>query len=160
MPKNITKQIAKQVFRSAYNTGDLDYSSRLTGGRTEQHHKDATDINKILAQFMDTGIMPQTNPNPQYGDVSEFNFQDAQNEIAKAKTLFEELPEHVKANFENEPYKFLNFAQDEKNHDQMVEWGLANTPITHTEDNALPSGATTQVEAKAPESLDSDTVAT
>jgi phage internal scaffolding protein len=84
---------------------------------------------------METGIMPPTNTSPQYGDVSGHNFQEAQNQIALAKTLFEELPEHVRSRFENEPYKFLQFAQDENNYDQMVEMGLANA--IPSEDNAL-----------------------
>jgi hypothetical protein len=127
-------------FRSTYNTGTLDYGITHTDGKTEQHHKNACDINLILAQFMETGIMPPTNTSPQYGDVSGHNFQEAQNQIALAKTLFEELPEHVRSRFENEPYKFLQFAQDENNYDQMVEMGLANAPTFTLEDEALPSG--------------------
>ena len=46
---------------------------------------------------METGIMPQTKANPQYGAVSEVDFQEMQNTLATAKTLFEELPEQVKA---------------------------------------------------------------
>ena len=122
-------------FRSTYNTGTLDYGITHTDGKTEQHHTNACDINLILAQFMDTGIMPPTNTSPQYGDVSGHDFQEAQNQIALAKTLFEELPEHVRSRFENQPYKFLQFAQDENNYDQMVEMGLANA--LPTEDNAL-----------------------
>ena len=128
-------------FRSTYNTGTLDYGITHTDGITEQHHTNACDINLILAQFMETGIMPPTNTSPQYGDVSGHNFQEAQNQIALAKTLFEELPEHVRSRFENEPYKFLQFAQDENNYDQMVEMGLANAPQSLVKDNALLSSA-------------------
>ena len=56
--------IKKQTFRSAYNLGNEDYSQSFNDGLTEQHHTDTCDINKILAQFMETGIMPQTNANP------------------------------------------------------------------------------------------------
>jgi hypothetical protein len=122
-------------FRSTYNTGTLDYGITHTDGITEQHHTNACDINLILAQFMETGIMPPTNTSPQYGDVSGHDFQEVQNQLAHAKTLFEELPEHVRIRFENQPYKFLQFAQDENNYDQMVEMGLANA--LHHEDNAL-----------------------
>ena len=110
---------------------------------------------------MDTGILPtSTNNDPQYGDVSEHDFQEVQNQLANAKTLFEELPDPVKAQFDNKPFKFLHFAEDPKNMDALVEMGLANAPQLITEDNALPSGATAQAEAKAPESNDSETVAT
>ena len=130
----MTKKTQPQ-FRSAYNAGTKNYGITATDGITEQHHAKSCDINLILAQFMDTGIMPQTKLNPQHADVSQHNFQDAQNQIALAKTLFEELPEHVRNKFENQPYKFLQFAEDENNYDQMIEMGLINAP--HPEDNAL-----------------------
>jgi hypothetical protein len=120
----------KQKFRTAYNTGNENYSElHNDDGLTEQHHAETCDINKILAQFMETGIIQHsTNQDPQYGDVSEHDFQEVQNQLANAKTLFEELPDPVKAQFENKPFKFLQFAEDPKNMDSLVEMGLANAP--------------------------------
>ena len=74
---------------------------------------------------METGIMPQTKANPKYADVSEVDFQDMQNTLATAKTLFEELPEQVKARFNNEMHTFLNFAENPDNLQEMEEMGLA-----------------------------------
>ena len=48
----------------------------------------------------------------------------------------------MRSRFENQPYKFLEFAQDENNYDQMVEMGLANA--IPTEDNALQTGSNSQ----------------
>ena len=117
--------IKKQTFRSAYNLGNEDYSQSFTDGLTEQHHTDQCDINKILAQFMETGIMPGTNANPQYGDVSDVDFTLMQNQLATAKTLFEELPEQVKARFNNEMHTFLHFAENPDNLPELVDMGLA-----------------------------------
>ena len=117
--------IKKQTFRSAYNLGNEDYSQSFTDGLTEQHHKDTCDINKILAQFMETGIMPQTNANPKYGDVSDVDFTQMQNQLATAKTLFEELPEQVKDRFNNEMHTFLHFAENPDNLPELVDMGLA-----------------------------------
>lgn len=117
--------IPKNTFRSAYNLGNENYSESFTDGMTEQHHTASCDINKILAQFMETGIMPQTKSNPQYADVSNVDFQEMQNTLATAKTLFEELPEQVKDYFNNEMHTFLNFAENPDNLPQMEEWGLA-----------------------------------
>jgi hypothetical protein len=64
---------------------------------------------------METGIMPQTNANPQYGDVSDIDYTQMQNQLATAKTLFEELPEQVKARFNNEMHTFLHFAENPDN---------------------------------------------
>ena len=118
--------VPKNTFRSAYNLGNEDYSETFTDGITEQHHTDQCDINKILAQFMETGIMPNPkHANPQYGDVSNVDFQEMQNTLATAKTLFEELPEQVKARFNNEMHTFLNFAENPDNLQEMEEMGLA-----------------------------------
>jgi hypothetical protein len=117
--------IPKNTFRSAYNLGNEDYSQSFTDGLTEQHHTDTCDINKILAQFMETGIMPQTNANPQYADVSDVDFTQMQNQLATAKTLFEELPEQVKARFNNEMHTFLHFAENPDNLPELVDMGLA-----------------------------------
>jgi hypothetical protein len=117
--------IKKQTFRSAYQLGNEDYSQSFSDGLTEQHHTDTCDINKILAQFMETGIMPQTNANPQYADVSDVDFTQMQNQLATAKTLFEELPEQVKARFNNEMHTFLHFAENPDNLPELVDMGLA-----------------------------------
>ena len=132
----MTARIRKHTFRTAYDTGTANYSESFPEGLTEQHHTDSCDINLILAQFMETGIMPnQKIQNPQYGDVSEHSFQEIQTQLANAKNLFEELPEHVKQQFEHQPFKFLKFAEDPKNLPHLVEMGLANAPTP--EDNAL-----------------------
>jgi len=125
-------------FRSAYDLGDEDYSLQALDGITEQHHSDSCDINKILAQFMETGILPSTTKEPQYGDLTEsgLQFQTAMYQIARAKSLFEELPENIRTRFDNEPHKFLVFAENPNNLDDMIEMGLINAPAS-TEDEAL-----------------------
>jgi hypothetical protein len=123
--------VRKHTFRSAYNVGSEDYSELHdpNSGLTEQSHKNECDINLILAQFMETGLMPNMKNNkPQYADVSDIDFQNIQNQLANAKTLFEELPQHVKAQFDNEPFKFLQFAENPKNNQALVDMGLANAP--------------------------------
>jgi hypothetical protein len=123
--------VRRHTFRSAYNVGTQDYSEihNPKHALTEQSHKNECDINLILAQFMETGLMPNMKQSkPQYGDVSEIDFQDIQNQLANAKTLFEELPEPVKAQFDNEPFKFLQFAENPENNQALVDMGLANAP--------------------------------
>jgi hypothetical protein len=130
----MTTRIKKHTFRTAYNLGNENYSeTHANDGLTEQHHANDCDINKILSQFMETGILPQTtNRDPVYGDVSEHDFQDVQIQLANAKSLFEELPDTVRAQFDNEPFKFLHFAEDPKNLDALVDMGLATAPKKDT----------------------------
>ena len=122
--------IKKHIFRTAYNKGNGNYSeTHNDDGLTEQSHAPSCDINLILAQFMETGIMPNMKQStPQYADVSGIDFQDVQIQLANAKTLFEELPDLVKAQFDNEPFKFLKFAENPENNTALVEMGLAHAP--------------------------------
>ncbi len=142
--KEITKKhvlsgnFQKHYMRSAFSERKPS-SIICDDGITEQHHTDQCDINKILAMYMKTGVLPPLDPNAQYGDLSEFDYQSMQNQIANANSLFEQLPENVRYRFGNEPYRFLNFVQDEKNYDELVEMGLANNvPNASPEDEALP----------------------
>ena len=158
--------IKKHTFRTAYNLGNENYTEKHDEvGLTEQHHADTCDINKILAQFMETGILPtSTNNDPQYGDVSEHDFQEVQNQLAEAKSLFEQLPDPVKAQFDNEPFKFLHFAEDPRNLEALVEMGLANAPIkgslepssTQAED----ANSGTEIASDKPDTGASETVVT
>ena len=160
--KQITKKhvlsgnFQKHYMRSAY--GEAKPSRIICDdGITEQSHTESCNVNTILATYMKTGMLPPIDPNAQYGDLSEFDYQSMQNQIANANSLFEQLPENVRMRFGNEPYRFLNFVQDEKNYDELVAMGLANNPPTASmEDEALP------VTDAAPEEqvMSDDTVAT
>ena len=134
----LSNNFMKHNMRSAYSKPKR-VTVQCDDGLTEQHHTDECDVNKILATYMKTGILPPVDPNAQYGDLSDFDYQSMQNQIANANSLFEQLPDNVKNKFGNEPYRFLNFVQDENNYDELVEMGLANNiPTTSPEDEALP----------------------
>ena len=146
----------KHNMRSAYQVGEPT-TIICDDGITEQHHSPECDVNNILATYMKTGIIPDVDPNAQYGDMSEFDYQSMQNQIANAKSLFEQLPEGVRYRFGNEPYRFLNFVQDEKNYDELVKMGLANNvPDASPEDEAIP----VTDEAPKEQVMGDDTVAT
>ena len=151
----ISSNFHKHQMRSAYSEPK---SSTIIcdDGITEQHHTSECDVNTILATYMKTGILPPIDTNAKYGDMSDFDYQSMQNQIANANSLFEQLPENVRYKFGNEPHRFLNFVQDEKNYDALVEMGLANAPTASPVDEALP------VSDAAPKEqvMSDDTVAT
>lgn len=97
---------------------------------TKQSFKDECNINKIMEKFQKTGAMNHYAKHaPSYGDATPCELHDAQNIIANANTMFEELPSNIRKKFENDPAKFLEFVQDEKNHDEMVELGLKESNL-------------------------------
>ncbi|AXL15277.1 internal scaffolding protein [Microviridae sp.] len=95
--------------------------------RTQQHQKDETDINKIMARYVKTGVIDHINKHQAYyGENTGIEYQDAMNLLIKADEVFMELPSKVRKFFENDPAKFLEFTENPKNADKLVELGLAH----------------------------------
>lgn len=93
---------------------------------TKQSQKDDCDINLIMARYVKTGVLDhQRAHGGEYGYASADTFNESMQIVAKGKTMFEELPSQIRTKFENDPAKFLDFVQDNKNIDEMAEMGLA-----------------------------------
>lgn len=89
-------------------------------GRTKQSFKDETDVNLIIAKHTRMGTLSHLEQwGGQYGDFTGFDFQEAQNQIARANTMFEQLPASVRNKFKNDPSKFLEFVDNEENRDNL-----------------------------------------
>lgn len=94
--------------------------------RTQQHTKDQCDINHIMKKFQKTGQLPLIQRTPFYDDFS--NPQDYKQSVEilmKASQQFDNLPSNVRKRFNNNPAKFLEFVNDEKNLNEMRELGIA-----------------------------------
>ncbi len=91
-----------------------------TDGRTKQSFKDETDVNKIIARHARMGTLSHLEQwGGQYGDLAGFDFQTAQNQIAKANTMFEQLPAEVRREFHNDPAAFIEYVNDPENKDDL-----------------------------------------
>lgn len=95
---------------------------------TRQEFADECDINKLMAQYEKTGILP-ANLNaaqPQYIDVSDIpNLAEAHEILQAATTAFMRLPAVTRREFDNDPIRFVNFASDPENLEKLREWKLA-----------------------------------
>lgn len=92
---------------------------------TRQEFKDECDINTIMAQYIQTGEFFHLNESaPQYLDCTGEDFRSAMDYVAGAFSMFEELPSKVRAQFDNDPATFLDFASQEKNRPELAEMGL------------------------------------
>lgn len=95
-------------------------------GRTRQSAKAECDINNIMSRFQKTGVFDFTTRKlPSYGDVTGVQFDSAMQLISEARAMFGDLPASVRAEFDNDPAAFLDFASDPANADALVEMGLA-----------------------------------
>lgn len=100
---------------------------------TRQEFKDQVDINVMMANYESTGDFPIDvlgNREPKYVDFTVYpdNLMDYMNMMRNAEEAFMRLPASVRTTFDNDAARFVEFASDEKNLDQMVAWDLAKAP--------------------------------
>ena len=98
---------------------------------TEQSHRDETNINNIVKRHgMDLIAKTAALSTPEYimDDDPTNDFMEAMLIVTKAQQTFEQLPSELRAKFENQPAKFMDFIHNPENIDQMVEMGLVNAP--------------------------------
>ena len=111
--------------------------------RTKQSFKEECDINNIMARYVKTGVLEfAARHQPQYGDFTGYDFQTAQDTVAKGKTMFAELPAQIRERFENSPAKFLDFVSNPANEAEAVRLGLATACATPPAPATVPPAAT------------------
>lgn len=95
--------------------------------RTQQHFKDETDINKIVARAIQTGdaTVFTAAERGSYYDCSTFSdYQDALQVIADIDEDFFSLPSSLRRHFNDDPDAYVAFMADPQNYDKAVELGL------------------------------------
>lgn len=136
-----------RLIRSAYSEKPQVQFRSTDKGRTKQSFKDECDINTIIRRFLKTGVVEFTAKHePRYGDCTGLEYTKAMQTVAAAKSLFMDLPAALRARFENEPAKFLDFVQDDRNREEARELGL----LKPQEPTPAPE-ATSPAPAPAPE---------
>lgn len=95
--------------------------------RTKQSFQAECDINNILKRYEKTGQLPDLiKQDPRYGDFADLpSYQEALHLVEMAQTQFAALPVQVRDRFGNDPQKFLAFAENGLNGEEMVKMGLA-----------------------------------
>lgn len=114
-------------------TANLPRVRKETPGKpmTRQSFKEECDVNTIMGKFRETGFVDHIQVyKPVYEDFSNaVDYQTALNQVRAAQELFESLPARVRARVENDPGKFIEFAENDENAEELAELGLKN-PIT------------------------------
>lgn len=84
-----------------------------------------TDINRIVAQFHRTGVLPDGFAEGVFEDVSAIgDYRDAVERVRLAELEFMKLPPQVRSRFENDPLRFVEFAVEPANRKEMEAMGL------------------------------------
>lgn len=92
----------------------------------QQQFREECNINSIMKRYQVTGVIDHIAKHEgHYGDISPMSFHEAQNTIATANSMFEELPSSARKQFKNDPSIFLEYVQDPANADSLRDMGLA-----------------------------------
>lgn len=95
--------------------------------RTSQEFKDDSDINTIVERFGITGQLPDPGSvkAPLEGDFHEiYDFQSALNVVRAAEESFMQMPADVRAEFKNDPGRFVDFVNNPANRARAEELGI------------------------------------
>lgn len=96
---------------------------------TKQEFLQETDINNILKQYSQSGMIKHMRANAEAGGYQDLpdpqDFQDSLHQVEAARASFMSLPSRVRARFENDPVQFLEFVADPANAKELVDLGLA-----------------------------------
>jgi phage internal scaffolding protein len=106
--------------------------------RAQQHHKDECDINVILERFGKTGQMPVNAISGTYGDFSGVHdYHTALNAIIASESEFAALPGQLRARFDNEPSKLIEFLDNPENKAEAQKLGLIAPTSSNNEPVAV-----------------------
>lgn len=97
----------------------------LDKSRASQEFREEVDINTITTRFGLTGELPSGVPMVLQGDFTNaLDFRSAMNLVVAARESFDAQPAHVRARFDNDPHKFLEFTSRVENLDEAIKLGL------------------------------------
>jgi len=93
----------------------------------QQQFKDECDINNILRQFNVTGQLPEATLSPKYGDFSGISdYKTALDRVIAADEEFMNLPATLRARFDNDASKLIEFLEDDQNRLEAEKLGLVD----------------------------------
>lgn len=111
----------------------LDCQKAIEEGRdiilVEQAHRETSDINYIINKH-GIDLIQQTSllrsSEFRFDDVTGNDFTEAMFIVTKAQQQFDQMPSKIKKRFNYDAAEFLDFVQNPKNSEALVEMGLAN----------------------------------
>ncbi|UDN67710.1 internal scaffolding protein [robinz microvirus RP_101] len=141
-------------------TGELTYLPSMT----KQEFQFECDINNVIKSFSQTGMFKHVSSRASQGAYEDLpdgaDFQEALNEVHRAREAFMTLPSKLRSRFGNDPAEFLAFTHDPGNLDELRSLGLANpaplppppvvVTLAPTEGTGGDGGAPPVAGAKAP----------
>lgn len=104
----------------------------FTPSRTQQQFKEECDVNNILRNYVNTGVLNHVSSvAPEFGDFSNVpaDYGEALALIEKSNEEFMKFPSEVRERFDNKPVNLIKFLQDENNREEAEKLGLINKRV-------------------------------
>lgn len=124
------------TFKTFYNRLDKSFNSVNSGtifsdvSLTDQSQAYDADINNIMVDGYVPGAKKVCSTRrPMFGDFTQCTQEklaDSLNTVKKAESDFNNLPSDIRAKFDNNPLKLLEFVNNADNYDEAVKLGLCN----------------------------------
>lgn len=93
---------------------------------TQQSDAAETDINVIMKRYGPSGQLPNVQQQPIYGDFTgDLSYRTMVEKIKAADEAFQDVPADIRGRFENDPARWIDFVNDEKNLPELRRMGLA-----------------------------------
>lgn len=122
--------MSKRFLRSAFNydvkeASDAASVAIVGPSLTVQSMAEDADLNVIMHRFGITGRFPDNPRVPVYADFSEVtDFRSALAAVEAARAAFMEYPASLRARFDNDPQRLLEFVSDGRNMAEAQALGL------------------------------------
>lgn len=98
--------------------------------KTKESFAKECDINQIMLKYQRTGAVSHVNRHgADYGFATSMDFSESMRVVKKAQDMFDDLPSSIRSRCGNDPAAFLDFVQDDKNKDELIELGLVEAPL-------------------------------
>jgi len=109
---------------------DTDFAVRNDDpSKTQQSDARDTDINVIMKRYEQTGQLPAALGSPLFGDFTNApDYRQAVEAVNTAHEAFMQIPAKVRAQFNNDPQQFIEFATNPANAEELLKMGLAKAP--------------------------------
>ena len=93
--------------------------------KTKQSFAKEANINNIMAQYVKTGVLPQGQRKPMFGDFSSGEeLQSIMDRVVSAELQFSSLPSDLRNRFNNSAVSLLDYLADPQNEAEAIELGL------------------------------------
>lgn len=115
--------VGYDFYKSSGCRSDL---SEFEPSLARQEFAEECDINTLMERYEKSGAFTHVNRAlPIYMDCTQIpDLRGAIDVMREATASFNSLPAKVRREFDNDPQKFVDFARDPANVQQMKDWGL------------------------------------